>query len=91
MELRRQAHGGALQRGNPGNKGGGRKSAEAEALVAELAEQIATDRMVWNVRLAQAQAGDLKSHQFAHEVRFGKPTEKKEITGDVTFRVVYDD
>ncbi len=83
-----QRHGGALQRGNPGNKGGGRRSAEAEALAIQRAEEIATDTIVWDVRLAQARAGDLNSHKFAHEVRFGKPKEQMAQSGELVIRIV---
>lgn len=83
----------ALPLGNhPGNTGGkkGRSGRKPEHFY-ERARELANDPQVWDVQLARARSGDLNPLKLAAEYTFEKPTEKKEITGDVTFRVVYDD
>ena len=78
---------GRLQIGNPGNKGGGRLKEYAE----ERAAMLAADPMVWDVQLARAKSGDIKPLVFATERAFGKPKDVMEVSGEVTFKVVYDD
>ena len=79
-----QPHGGALQRGNPGNKGGGRKPNEFY----DLCEQATKDPTLWQ---SAKEKQPLQTLGLAAEYTFGKPAQSVQHTGDVTFRVVYDD
>ncbi len=54
----------------------------------QRAEEIAIDEQVWAVRMAYARAGDLGSHKFAHEVRFGRLKEQVQVGGELVIRVV---
>ena len=87
VPLRPGRNGGLLQSGNPGNKGGGRHKEYAT----ERAELLAADPTVWDVQTARAKSGDLKALAFASELAWGKPTEKKELTGELRIVVAYDD
>lgn len=81
-------NGGSLLTGNPGNKGGtGRPRRE----LVDWAKEIVGDPAIQDVYSARAKAGDLKVFEFAAERAEGKAKELKEISGEVTVKVVYDD
>lgn len=84
-KLRTPAHGrGKLQSGNPGNKGGGRKPNEFY----DLCEKATADPTLWADAKVKQPLGTLG---MAAEYTFGKPVQGLQHTGEVTFRVVYDD
>lgn len=80
-------NGGTLLTGNPGNKGGGR----VKEYVEERATEILTDKTVWDVQLARARSGDSASLDRALHTVLGKPKELKEISGELTVIVKYDE
>lgn len=67
-----------------GNKGGGRKPNEFY----DLCEQATKDPTLWqDAKLKQP----LQTLGLAAEYTFGRPQQTLQHTGDVTFRVVYDE
>src|SRR5256885_8167503 len=83
-----QAHGGALlSGGKPHNRGGGRKP----DLFYQRAKQLCNDPKVWDAADRFARAGNLKPLELAASYTYEKPTERKELTGDVSIRVIFDD
>ena len=84
VQLVPQAHGGALQRGNPGNKGGGRKPEKFYEHCLDAIE----DPLLWQ---QAREKQPLQTLGLAAEYLVGKPTQAVQHSGDVTFRVVYDE
>lgn len=85
VTLRTPKHGGGkLQNGNPGNKGGGRRSNDFLARCLAATE----DPELWKASKEKAPLGLLDlSASYTH----AKPATQTEITGDVTIKVQFDD
>ena len=69
--------------GVKGRSGGLRTGKAYEARKAYLeqrAAELASDPTVWDVQLARAQCGDLKSLQFAADRAFGTPQQSLDVT-----------
>ena len=86
-EPRLGKNGNPLRTGNPGNKGGGRKPSN----FIQWCQEVTDNETVRMVQLARAKSGDIKILDLAARYGHGIPKQLVEHSGDVTFRVVYDE
>ena len=78
--------------GNPGNSGGkpGRSGRKASDFI-QWCQEVTDNETVRNVQMARAKSGDIKILDLAARYGHGIPKQLVEHSGDVTFRVVYDE
>lgn len=78
--MRPGKNGGQLRNGNPGNKGGGRKPGEFQALCRELASCDDTIAVVRRVIKGELDPKVIAAVKWASEHGYGKPAQAVDVT-----------